>query len=114
MGIATSRSEDRIGASLGLSGHAEVKFENSEVLCGAGVLFLLPALIEHGLFKTKQVYELPSSHYYGLRSILLTLAFMALLRIKNPEQLKQCKPGEIGRIIGLDRTGQKFGVCEKK
>ncbi len=28
---------------------------------------------------------------------------MALARIKNPEQLKQCKPGEIGRIIGLDR-----------
>jgi len=28
---------------------------------------------------------------------------MALGRIKNPEQLKQCKPGEIGRIIGLDR-----------
>jgi hypothetical protein len=28
---------------------------------------------------------------------------MALLRIKNPGQLKQCKPGEIGRIIGLDR-----------
>jgi len=28
---------------------------------------------------------------------------MALLRIKNPEQLKQCKPGELGRIIGLDR-----------
>ena len=28
---------------------------------------------------------------------------MALMRIKNPEQLKNCKPGEIGRIIGLDR-----------
>jgi len=28
---------------------------------------------------------------------------MALLRIKNPEQLKQCKPGEIGRVTGLDR-----------
>lgn len=28
---------------------------------------------------------------------------MALARIKNPEQLKQCKPGEIGRIMGLDR-----------
>ncbi len=113
MGIATSRSEDRIGASLGLSGHAEVKFDNSEALCGAGVLFLLPALIEHGLFKTKQVYELPSSHYYGLRSILLTLAFMALLRIKNPEQLKQCKPGEIGRIIGLDRIPEVRCLREK-
>ena len=28
---------------------------------------------------------------------------MALARVKNPEQLKQCKPGELGRIIGLDR-----------
>lgn len=28
---------------------------------------------------------------------------MALARIKNPEQLKQCKPGELGKIIGLDR-----------
>ena len=113
MGIATSRFEDRIGASIGLSGHGEVKFEKSEALCGAGVLFLLPALIEHGLFKTKQVYELPSSHYYGLRSILLTLAFMALLRIKNPERLKQCKPGEIGRIIGLDRIPEVRCLREK-
>ena len=113
MGIATSRFEDRIGASIGLSGHGEVKFEKSEALCGAGVLFVLPALIEHGLFKTKQVYELPSSHYYGLRSILLTLAFMALLRIKNPERLKQCKPGEIGRIIGLDRIPEVRCLREK-
>jgi len=29
---------------------------------------------------------------------------MALARIKNPEQLKQCKPGELGRLIGLDRV----------
>jgi len=28
---------------------------------------------------------------------------MALCRIKNPEQTKQCKPGELGKIIGLDR-----------
>lgn len=29
---------------------------------------------------------------------------MALARIKNPEQIKQCKPGELGRLIGLDRV----------
>lgn len=46
---------------------------------------------------------MPASHYYGLESVMLTLAFMALARIKNPEQLKQCKPGDIGKIIGLDR-----------
>lgn len=65
---------------------------------------MLPALLSQGLLKTKEVYQLPSNHYYGLESVVLTLAFMALARIKNPEQLKQCKPGEIGRIIGLDRT----------
>lgn len=88
---------------MGAGGHAPVKFEESEGLCGAGVLFLLPALLEQGLLKTSDVYHLPQSHYYGLESVVLTLAFMALARIKNPEQLKQCKPGEIGRIIGLDR-----------
>jgi len=67
------------------------------------VLFLLPALLVQGLLKTKEVYKWSSKFYYSLESIVLTLAFMALLRIKNPEQLKQCKPGELGRIIGLDR-----------
>jgi prepilin-type processing-associated H-X9-DG protein len=33
--------------------------------------------------------------------VVLTLAFMALARIKNPEQLKQCKPGEIGRFNNI-------------
>ena len=78
-------------------------FNEHEAVCGAGLLFLLPALLAHGLLKTKEVYHLPQNHYYGLESIMLTLAFMALGRIKNPEQLKQCKPGEIGKIIGLDR-----------
>ena len=60
-------------------------------------------MLAQGLLKTKEVYNVPQNHYYGLESIILTLAFMALARIKNPEQLKQCKPGEIGKIIGLDR-----------
>jgi hypothetical protein len=38
---------------------------------------------------------------------------MALCRIKNPEQLKQCKPGEIGRIIGLDRVPEVRCLREK-
>ena len=69
----------------------------------AGILLMLPSLIEQGLLKTKELYTIPDKHYYGIESVILTLAYMALGRIKNPEQLKQCKPGEIGRIIGLDR-----------
>jgi hypothetical protein len=76
-------------------------------------LFLLPALLSQGLLKTKEVYQMPASHYYGLESVVLTLAFMALARIKNPEQLKQCKPGEIGRIIGLDRIPEVSCLRDK-
>lgn len=65
---------------------------------------MLPALIQQGLLKAKDFYSLPASHYYGLESTVLTLSFMALARIKNPESLKHCKPGELGRLIGLDRV----------
>ena len=103
MGEATRRSEERATCAARNGDHACVEFEESEALCGAGVLFLLPFLIAQGLLKTKEVYQLPPTHYYGIESVVLTLAFMALSRIKNPEQLKLCKPGEIGRMIGLDR-----------
>ena len=104
MGMAVTRVDERVFAAVGMGGNAQPAFGNHEAVCGAGVLFLLPALLEQGLLKTKEVYRLPDNHYYGLVSVVLTLAFMALSRIKNPEQLKQCKPGEIGKIIGLDRS----------
>lgn len=113
MGIATTRYSDRVASSLGQSGPAEVRFEASEGLCGAGVLAMVPALLSQGLMLTKELYKFPSNQYYGLESIVLTLAFMALGRIKNPEQLKQCKPGEIGRIIGLDRIPEVRCLREK-
>ena len=95
------------------AGNASTRFNAHEALCGAGVLFLLPALLAQGLLKTKDVYKIPGNHYYGLESIVLTQAFMALGRIKNPEQLKQCKPGEIGKIIGLDRIPEVRCLREK-
>ena len=95
------------------AGHANAEFKEHEALCGAGLLFLLPALLAQGLLKTKEVYYIPQNHYYGLESVMLTLAFMALARIKNPEQLKQCKPGEIGKIIGLDRIPEVRCLREK-
>ena len=76
-------------------------------------MFILPALLSQGLLKTREVYQFPSNHYYALESIVLTIAFMALARIKNPEQLKQCKPGELGRILGLDRVPEVRCLREK-
>lgn len=113
LGIATTRYEDRLASAVSGAGNANAVFEAHEAVCGAGVLFLLPALLLQGLLKTKEVYSLPKNHYYGLESIILTLSFMALARIKNPEQLKQCKPGEMGKIIGLDRVPEVKCLREK-
>jgi hypothetical protein len=113
MGIATTRIDDRVLAAVGAGGNATPEFEAHDGICNGGILFLLPALIAQGLFKPNEIYQIPQTHYYGLNSILLTLAMMALARIKNPEQLKQCKPGEIGRIIGLDRIPEVRCLREK-
>jgi hypothetical protein len=98
---------------MGKETHAMPEFSTSQALCGAGILFMVPALLAQGLLKTKEIYHLPSSHYYEVESVVMTLAFMALSRIKNPEQLKMCKPGEIGRLIGLDRIPEMKCLREK-
>lgn len=73
-------------------------------VCNAGVLFIVPALLSQGLLKASTILSPLRKGYYGLMSILLVLAFMFLSRIKCPEQLKTCKVGELGKLIGLDRV----------
>ena len=103
LGIATTRFEERAWASTGLLPFASPLFESNESLSQAGVLFALPALMSQGLFDYRQIYSELKNGYYGFDSVMLTLAFMALWRIKNSEQIKQNKVGELGRVLGLDR-----------
>lgn len=103
MGIGTSRESERVLASLGDLEEALPVFEHSNNVCNAGVLFLLPFLLAQGLLKGEDLYKKLEKGYYGLVTVLLFLAFMALSRIKTPEQLKNCKVGEFGKILGLDR-----------
>jgi len=104
MGIATSRESDRIAASVGELQEALPIFEQANNVCQAGVLFMLPALLSQGLLKGKDIYRRLKKGYYGLVSTLLLLAYMSLSRIKTPEQLKTCKVGELGKLLGLDRV----------
>lgn len=104
MGIATTRENDRVAASVGLLQQAEPQFQFANNVCNAGVLFLIPALLSQGLLKATSVYGQLRKGYYGLVSVLLVLSFMFLNRIKCPEQLKNCKVGEFGKVLGLDRV----------
>lgn len=113
MGVATQRKLERSLASQGLLYGATPLFEPNQDVSGAGVLVMLPALISEGLLQTTKHYKCNDPHYYTVESIILTLAFMFLARIKNPEQLKNCKPGELGKWIGLDRIPEVKRLREK-
>lgn len=104
-GVAVKRVEERARASAGGLQEAPVRFEAAESVPGAGVLLALPGLLSQGLFEVSdEVYARLRNGFFGLHSVLLTLAFMALLRIKTPEQLKGHAPGELGLLLGLDRA----------
>ena len=62
-------------------------------------------MIESGIFDiSRKLYGEIGPAFYGLRTTLLTLLFMALLRIQRPEHLKERDPAALGRLLGLDRA----------
>ena len=102
---ASDRTLDRQLAHLGLLDDAAPLFREGTSVPGVGVLLALPCLVESGLFRiSRKLYGEIGPAFYGLRTTLLTLLLMALLRIKRPEQLKERDPAAFGRLLGLDRA----------
>lgn len=105
MGVGTQRYPERILAAAGKLVEAQPEFQTSLAVEYGGALLALPALMELGLLEVAQkVYGSVRKGFYGLRSMLLCLAFMALLRIRTPEQMQFEAPGELGILLGLDRA----------
>jgi len=104
MGCATTRSLERVAAAMGDLNGAPIRFETAVDIPQGGVLLALPALLVTGLLRhTQRFYELPKG-FYGIESIFLLLALMALARIASIEQLRYSAPGEWGNLLGLDRV----------
>ncbi len=99
--MACTRVLERVAVSIGKSESAETKFEPSCDVAHGGALFAIPAMLENGLLKNQ--FNLPAG-FYDIAHIFLTMAFMAVLRIKNLEQLRYTDPGEMGQLLGLDRS----------
>ena len=99
------RRQDRLLAYLGLLDDAAPRFRSGSRVPGAGVLLALPALIESGVIEVaREVYGSIGPAFYGLRTSIVALLLMALLRIKRPEGLKEHPPEDLGRVLGLDRA----------
>ena len=102
---ASDRTFDRQLAYLGLLDDAAPLFREGCSVPGVGVLLALPCLLESGLLRiSRKLYGDIGPAFYGLRTTLLTLLFMALLRIKRPEHLKERDPAAFGSLLGLDRA----------
>jgi len=113
MGYATTRTLERVAAAIGLLESAPVQFQPTCDVTGGGVLMAVPALLAQGLLRHRpSSYHLPKG-FYGIDSIFLVLALMALARIRSVEQLRYQAPGEWGKVLGLDRIPEVRTLREK-
>ena len=101
----SDRRFDRLMAYLGLLDDAAPLFRPGTAIPGAGVLLAMPALVASGVIEcAREVYGSIGPAFFGLRTTIVSLVLMALLRIKRPEALKEHSPDSFGRILGLDRA----------
>jgi len=104
MGMGAADIEGRLAASVGELTAVVPDFLPAADVPNGGLLCALPALLAVGLLDgVEQHLALPKG-YYGLDSLLLLLAFMALARLESIEALRYEPPGEWGKVLGLDRV----------
>ena len=104
LGTACTRPDERVLAAFGLLNGAPTRFETCRDVSFGGVLCALPALAENGLFRHIQNCLVQVRGYYSTLHVIVLLAHMALCRIKAVEQLQYQPPGELGKLLGLDRV----------
>jgi hypothetical protein len=102
IGMACTRVDERVLSAFGLLPVNPVRFETCYSVPYGGVMLLIPFLVECGLLSYRSYYD-ERCGYYTFDSLLVTLSFFALLRIKSVEQSKHYNPGEFGKLIGYDR-----------
>jgi len=96
---------ERVQASAGqLPGGASTQYEHCRDVSFGGVLCALPALESNGLLEHLETCFRKLGGYYNTVQILLLLAYMALCRIRSIDQIQHYPPGELGKLLGLDRV----------
>ena len=103
MGTACTRPGERVLAALGMLNGAPTRFQACRDVSFGAVLCALPALAFQGLFR--HLKSLPTlAGYYTTLQVMTLLAYMALCRIKTVERMQYEPPGELGKLMGLDRV----------
>ncbi len=99
------RSADRALAQLGLLEDVPPVFAPGQNLPWVGAFLALALLEKDPLLPVAgRVFGSLGGAFYGLRTVMVTLVILALLRIKKPEHLRQHHAEGLGRVLGLDRV----------
>ena len=99
------RDGDRQAARRGELVEAEPRVTEGAGLPLVGALVIVPALAATGLLGcVEETYGRVRAAFYGLRSLVLTVVFAALLREPRVEGLSRLDPVDVGRLLGLDRA----------
>jgi hypothetical protein len=103
--VPAPRTAERQAARFGQLDEAEPQFTEGRQLPLAGLLLALPTLEATGLLQVAEAtYGRLRNGFYGLRSVLLTLVMLALLREPRAEGATRVVPADLGRILALDRA----------
>jgi hypothetical protein len=87
MGRGATATIERLAASLGGLDEAAPRFDPALDVSKGGVLLAVPALLACGLLRHSGKYFRLPAGFYGLKTIFLLLAFMAL---PGSNRLKRC------------------------
>jgi transposase-like protein len=113
LGTACTRVDERIAAAFGLIQGATARYQRCKDVFMGGLLVGLPALCANGLFSGLGKHIGLPKGFYSAMHILMLLGFMALGRLRRPEALRHVPPGEIGKVVGLDRAPEARTLREK-
>ena len=98
------RPEERQAARSGALAEAPPVITQGASLRSAGALVIVPALAATGLIEcATTVYTRARAAFYGLRSLVLTVVFTALVGEPRAEGLTRINPADLGRLLGMDR-----------
>lgn len=99
------RAVDRVLAAMGKLDDADPIFADAEGVPRVGVFLAVALLAKSGVVDIfARLYRSIGPAFYGLRTSVVCMVVLALLRIKRPENLKEHPPESLGRLLGLDRV----------
>lgn len=99
------RTLERLLAYQGKLHDAPPRFVPGRDLPHVGALLAIPGIVRQGLVESGQrLYPAFGPAFYGVRTTLVCLVLLYLLRIQRPENLKEWSPVALGRVLGLDRV----------